>query len=58
MLAAIWCSTKKAPPVVVLEPILKEIILLESEGRWFIKDIYPHAHSYNTLCMCASVIIY
>ena len=28
----IWCSTKKAPPVTVLEPVMKEISLLETEG--------------------------
>ncbi len=32
LLTALWCSTKKAPPVTVLEPVMKEISLLETEG--------------------------
>ena len=34
LLTALWCSTKKAPPVTVtvLEPVMNEISLLETEG--------------------------
>ena len=32
LLAALWCSKKKAPPVSVLQPFIEEMALLEDKG--------------------------